>query len=364
MLSYVYWSPDSVAFHLPFFNHPIMWYGILFALGFLVGFHLFKMFFRYFLCYYPEFTEADIIDWNKVLKGKKDTERERKTILKKLNERLEEKMDQHQNFSPFFRFVDQLLSIQQLRRFKNRLYIEKELGSAVQTLKLRSKLFSEKFAIYIMFGAIVGARLGHILFYENWPDYFFHPFMIFKVWEGGLASHGAVIGMFIGIALFYFKIRKQYSMISILRIIDLLVIPSLYAGTFIRIGNFINQEILGKTTSLPWGIIFGNPAGELSFMPRHPAQLYEAFFYFLSFLVFFRFFSKWLFPVGRISGFFFISTFSFRFLIEFIKEEQSFYLSNHFLNMGHYLSLPYIVLGIAFLIFGKKIEKKKVATII
>ena len=297
MLLHLYWDPDPVAFHLPFLNHPIVWYGILFALGFLVGFYLLQFLFRRFLSFYPEFTEADIVNWKAILQGKETKE----AALARLNRQLDAAPGKGQPVSFLLHFAKRFMSEDKLRRFKNRLRLEKELGAAVKPLKLRSKQFSERLTIYMIIGAVIGARLGHILFYEKWTYYISHPLMIFKTWEGGLASHGAVIGIFIAMALFYMRSRKEYPMISILRVIDLLVIPSLYAGVLIRFGNFINQEILGTVTTAPWAVVFGNPAGGLPPLPRHPAQLYEAFFYFFSFLVFFRFFGKWLFPAGRIA---------------------------------------------------------------
>ncbi|MCP5491195.1 MAG: prolipoprotein diacylglyceryl transferase [Chlamydiales bacterium] len=347
MISYIYWDPDPVAFRLPFFDHPVVWYGILFALGFFVGFYLLQFLFRRFLCFYPEFTEADIVDWEKIFQRKRETKED---ALNRLNQELDEKPKNELPPSFLFQFSKRFLSEEKFRRLKNRIRLEKTLGSAVRSLKTRSKLFSERLTIYMIIGAVAGARLGHILFYEKWTYYLMHPLMIFKTWEGGLASHGAVIGIFIAMTLFYLRSRKEYPMISIVRIIDLLVIPSLYAAVLIRFGNFINQEILGTVTASSWAVVFGNPAGGLPPLPRHPAQLYEAFFYFLSFLVFFRFFPKWLFPAGKIAGIFFISTFTFRFFVEFVKEEQSFHLANHFLTMGQYLSIPYILIGVVFLL--------------
>ncbi|WP_420420945.1 prolipoprotein diacylglyceryl transferase [Simkania sp.] len=353
MLSHLYWDPDPVAFHLPFFNHPIVWYGILFALGFLVGFYLLQFLLRRFLCFYPEFTEADIVDWEEISPGKKES---KEAALNRLNQQLDEDFKKEPPPSFLLHFAKRFLSEERFKRLKNRMRLEKALGPAVKPLRIRSKLFSERLTIYMIIGAVAGARLGHILFYEKWTYYLSHPLMIFKTWEGGLASHGAVIGIFIAMGLFYLRSRKEYPMISLVRIIDLLVIPSLYAGVLIRFGNFINQEILGTVTTSPWAIVFGNPAGGLPPLPRHPAQLYEAFFYFLSFLVFFRFFPKWLFPAGKIAGIFFISTFTFRFFVEFVKEEQSFHLANHFLTMGQYLSVPYILMGVAFLFMGRRIR--------
>ena len=348
------WDPDPVAFYVPFLNHPVVWYGILFALGFLVGFYLLQFTFRRLLCFHPEFTKADIVDWKKVLCSKKDNEKERSAALMRLNRSLDEVPKEEPTPSFLTHFAKRFLSAEGFIRFKNRLSLENTLGSAVLTLKVRGKAFSEKMTIYMIVGSVVGARLGHVLFYEKWSHYLRHPIDIVKTWEGGLASHGAVIGILIAIVLFYYKSRKEFPMISILRIVDLLIIPSMYAGVLIRFGNFINQEILGTVTHVPWAVIFNAPAGGLQPLPRHPAQLYEAFFYFLSFCVFFRFFPKWIFPAGRLAGLCFISTFTFRFLVEFVKEEQSHHLIEHLFTMGQYLSLPYILIGALFIIFGRK----------
>lgn len=339
-MAWLYWDPDPVAFYLPFFNHPIVWYGILFALGFLVGFYILQSLMRRFLCFYPEFVEADVLD--------------SKIKVQELNQRLDHNSEQEPPPSLLLYFAKRFLSEKGLKRFKNRLLLEKKLGGAVRSLKARAKIFSERLTVYLIIGAVVGARLGHILFYEKWADYLTHPLAILKTWEGGLASHGAVLGLLIGMTLFYFRSRREFPMVSFFRIIDLIVIPSMYAAVLIRLGNFINQEILGTVTTSPFAIVFGHPAGGHPPLPRHPAQLYEACFYLLSFLVFLRFSPKWLFPAGRIAGICFISTFAFRFFIEFIKEEQSHHLVHHVLTMGQYLSLPYILVGCALLLLGKK----------
>src|SRR5690606_28472456 len=135
-----------------------------------------------------------------------------------------------------------------------------------------------------------------------------------------------VVGIIIGIALFLFRSRKDFPSLSIIRVIDLLVVPALLVATFIRLGNFVNQEILGTATHLPWGVVFGHPIDGSAPIPRHPAQLYEGVFYFLSFLVFWRLFPRLLYPVGRLSGIFFMVTFGFRFIVEFVKEDQSYFI--------------------------------------
>jgi len=213
------------------------------------------------------------------------------------------------------------------------------------------KKFLESICTYVIIGGILGAKLGEVLFYQDISHYLRHPLEIFAFWKAGLASHGGVLGVFF--ALF---ILSKKSKISWIRLVDLCVIPGVLAGSFIRIGNFFNQEILGTFTSVPWAISFGHPAdGVLG--PRHPVQIYESIAYFSIF------YSLWylckkhkIYQVpGKLSGFFFMLVFGSRFLLEFFKVEQSIYSIAW--NMGQYLSLPLFLAGLYFafrdLIFHK-----------
>jgi prolipoprotein diacylglyceryl transferase len=200
---------------------------------------------------------------------------------------------------------------------------------------------------YMVIGTVVGARLGHCLFYE--PAYYLaNPLRILKVWEGGLASHGAAIGILISLYLFVRKVKKPY-----LWILDRIVIVVALAGFFIRMGNLMNSEIYGVQTSLPWGFIFVR-WGET--MPKHPTQIYEA----LSYLaIFFLLYSIYLrkgvkIKQGFLFGLFLIILFSVRFLIEFIKEPQVGFEEHMVLNMGQLLSIPFILTGIFLLVYKRK----------
>ncbi|MCB1110961.1 MAG: prolipoprotein diacylglyceryl transferase, partial [Chlamydiia bacterium] len=122
-------------------------------------------------------------------------------------------------------------------------------------------------------------------------------------------------------------------------------------------GNFINQEVLGTVTAVPWAIVFGHPIDGSVPAPRHPAQLYEALFYCLTFLVFWRLFPRLLHPVGRLAGLFFIVTFGFRFLVEYVKEEQSYIFGSAWITMGQLLSVPLILFGITLLLLRKGREE-------
>ncbi len=205
--------------------------------------------------------------------------------------------------------------------------------------------FLDSLLMYMIVGTVIGARLGHCLFYE--PDYYLsHPIEILKIWHGGLASHGAAIGILIVLYLFA---RKQK--VPMLYVIDRVVIAVAIGGAFIRLGNLMNSEIYGVETSLPWGFIFVRN-GEV--LPKHPTQLYEALSYTAIFFLLY-----WLYVKangklrnGFIFGIFLILLFGARFLIEYVKEPQVDFEKHMTLNMGQWLSIPFIIAGIGFLVYS------------
>jgi len=178
----------------------------------------------------------------------------------------------------------------------------------------------DQVSTFMLISTIVGARLGHCLFYE--PSYYLsHPFEILKVWEGGLASHGAAVGIFIGLYIFTKINKKPY-----LWILDRMAIVVALSGFFIRSGNLMNSEIFGNITSMPWGFIFiryYDPV--LAIDPRHPTQIYEALGYLTIFVFLYRFYwkQKGRTNNGEIFGYFMILLFGLRFFIEFIKVPQT-----------------------------------------
>ena len=205
-------------------------------------------------------------------------------------------------------------------------------------------------------GTIVGARLGHCLFYA--PDYYLaHPIEIIKVWEGGLASHGGVLGIIIAIWFF----SKYYSHKSMLWTFDKLVVPTGLVAALIRIGNLFNHEVYGHPTDLPWGFRFvENLAywrlGSLPIFspPSHPTQIYEAICYLLTFaLCMWLYFKKdaWK-KEGLIFGIFMICIFTSRFFIEFLKNVQESFEEGMILDMGQLLSIPFILLGICCIVWA------------
>ena len=264
----IHWHVDPVLIHLG--NFGIRWYSLLFVAGFVIGWYLFRWFFR--------------------------------------RERVSEKL------------LDPLLYT-------------------------------------LLIATIVGARLGHCLFYQ--PDYYLGSWQgfweIFMPWKGGLASHGGAIALLLGMWWYASHYGKKNDF-DYLWILDRLVITVAFAGCLIRLGNLFNSEIYGDVTTLPWGFVF-DLRGETE--PKHPTQLYEALSYLLLGLFLVWVYAKKLDKVHRgfFLGTFLLCCFGMRFLIEFIKEPQVEFEQTMALNMGQLLSIPFIIGGIAILIYAARSKR-------
>jgi len=226
--------------------------------------------------------------------------------------------------------------------------------------------YLEPLFIYMVVSTLLGARLGEVFFY-NW-DYFQNHLLeillpIKEKADGsgyrfigfrGLASHGATIGILIGIYLY----QRIYKFKPLIWILDRLTIPVAIGGFFVRTGNFFNSEIVGKYTGSNFGVVFQN-RGEIH--PRYPAQMYEAFGYLILFFVLRKIYTTRLRDQGGfLLGLFFIGLFSIRFLVEYVKESQGgFEEIMPLLSTGQWLSIPFIALGTILLIlsFRKKITQ-------
>lgn len=209
----------------------------------------------------------------------------------------------------------------------------------------------DRLTVYVAVGVIVGARLGHCLFYE--PGYYLsHPLEIIKIWHGGLASHGAAIGILIALWLFVRKEKKDYTWV-----IDRVAIVVALAGFFIRMGNLMNSEIYGVETTLPWGFVFLRN-GETA--PKHPTQIYEALAYLFIFILLLRIYwkSKGEYIQGLLISLTLILIFTSRFFIEFLKEDQVAFESGMKLNMGQLLSIPFVIGGFVWLYISLKQKKR------
>lgn len=263
-LSYFFWDPSKalIPWDLPLLGRPLLWYGFLFALGFLLAYAVLLTLLRH---------------------------------------------------------------------------------ETAKEVKVNGKKIADNLTFYVILGTVIGARLFDVLFYENWNAIQADPWSVIKVWEGGLASHGGVVGILIALAIF----QKRHRFCSWLHLLDLLVLPAGVVAFFIRIGNFINQEILGRPTDMPWAVIFGHPADGSFPVPRHPVQLYEAFFYLAVFGALWTLRRNWsTWKEGRLTGLFLVLIFSFRFFVEFFKEEQSWWLYGSPVTMGQMLSVPFVLFGL------------------
>ena len=195
---------------------------------------------------------------------------------------------------------------------------------------------------FVVIGALVGARLGHCLLYD--PNYYLSkPLEILKIWEGGLASHGGVVGTLL--AVWAFARTRTYPFLWLL---DRIAVPAALGGAFIRLGNFMNSEIVGMPTIAPWAVIFER----VDPLPRHPVQLYESAAYVLIFVLLFL-----AYRVGEVrgrqgllSGLFLILVFAARFALEFFKTPQAVYEQDYFLTVGQWLSVPCILGGMWLLV--------------
>ena len=242
--------------------------------------------------------------------------------------------------------------------------------------------------IYVLIGTVLGARLGHCLFYD--PDYYLaHPLEILKIWEGGLASHGATIGIIFAVWLFGRKNK-----FDVLWTLDRIVLVVAVGGALIRLGNLMNSEIVGHPTTAPWAFVFPRDyehlqkpaadqpvpadsyvverfrqpgsddvkvtaqlagstvaAGSSVAVPRHPTQIYESLFCVFLFVLLYGMWkrTKERTPRGQLFGLFVVLLFSFRFFIEFFKEDQVAFEQGMQFNMGQLLSIPLVFMGLYFL---------------
>jgi prolipoprotein diacylglyceryl transferase len=227
----------------------------------------------------------------------------------------------------------------------------------------------DKLFIYVIVATIVGARLGHVLFYS--PGYYFsHPIEILYIREGGLASHGGTLGIIIAIWIYSKKVTHK----SMLWTFDRLVVPVGFVGALIRLGNLMNHEIYGHATSLPWGFRFIdnlpawlNGHAPVYTLPSHPTQLYEAACYILtSFICLFMYWKRKDYKYeGLIFGVFLIGIFLSRFIVEYFKNVQEGFEENMIrsfgMDMGQVLSIPFILVGIWLIYRGLRKKKNAIA---
>ncbi len=352
-----YWDPQPEIFTIPILQLPIFWYGLFFAAGFAIGFPLFhSLVYRFFLNR-PDYIEADLVapislakanltgrEPLSALNGAIEEEKDLSSLIDSTtSHRLQTKVDASRCFRP--------------KRAMCRLILDTLFSPALLSVSKKAMIISDRITMYMIVSTVIGARLGHFIFYERPSSYLSQPWEIFRVWEGGLASHGAAVGIVLGLVLFARRYKRMAEGLTPLRLLDFVCVPTAFAAGCIRIGNFFNQEILGTPTDLPWGVVFGHPMDRSFPLLRHPVQLYEAFFYFFVFILLWRLSYRpiYLLAKGRLIGIFLILVFGFRFFIEFFKTEQSFLLSKaSYLTMGQILSVPAMVVGCILLYLSRK----------
>jgi prolipoprotein diacylglyceryl transferase len=206
----------------------------------------------------------------------------------------------------------------------------------------------DNFLLLAILGAVVGARLMHCLAYE--PDYYLsHPMEILKVWKGGLASHGGMLGMLVVAWIYARQHRLSYTWL-----LSRLTLPGMIVAAAVRFGNFFNSEILGLPTDVPWAVIFAR----VDMTPRHPVQLYEAFSYLVIFAILLGIYlrSRPDFATRILPGVFAVLLFGTRFVLEYFKTRQADYTTSLPFTTGQLLSIPVILVGLIWIVWALRTD--------
>jgi phosphatidylglycerol:prolipoprotein diacylglycerol transferase len=232
-----------------------------------------------------------------------------------------------------------------LAGFMTFLWLGKKRITQLNKPKFNAKLLDD-LLFYGVLGVILGGRLGEVLLY-NPGFYFSHPAKILAVWEGGMSFHGGFLGVLVAMACFAYKQKIRW--LQLMDFIAPLVPPGLAFG---RLGNFINGELWGRPTDVPWGMVFQH----VDNLPRHPSQLYECALEGIALFILLWWFSHKTRPIGAVSGLFLIGYGSFRFIGEFTRnpDDGIFGYMTFGISMGQWLSLPMVVIGVAMMLWSKR----------
>ena len=329
LFSSFYWDPPREAFTIPFTQHPIVWYGILFVSGFILGYFIINGPLTRMVTRLNFLSNLDIKDWPALialLHSPSSSSEKQFSFITQLKTQLSPSTLaklQNSETSPFQELQQQILdAFNQLLKANiiSREELHNIFPNQISSLKETAYRLTDSLCWFTIIGTVLGARLGEVFFY-HWPRFREHPAEIFMIWRGGLASHGGVIGVILALYLYTRYIRRAIPQFSFLSLLDCVAIPSSLVACFIRLGNFMNQEIVGTPTEMPWGIIFGHPADDVTSVPRHPIQLYEATAYFLTFLILWTTWKKQKPEAkpGILIGLMFILIFGSRVFLEFFK---------------------------------------------
>ncbi|CAM3815620.1 prolipoprotein diacylglyceryl transferase [Bordetella sputigena] len=204
----------------------------------------------------------------------------------------------------------------------------------------------EDLIFYSVIGVVAGGRLGYVLFYKP-SHYFAHPLEIFYLWEGGMSFHGGLLGVIL--VMLYFARKRGMSFFTVSDFIAPLIPLALAMG---RLGNFINGELWGRPTDVPWAMVFPQSGDGI---PRHPSQLYELGLEGITLFILMWWFARKPRPTGQVSALFLIGYGTFRFLVEFTREPDNFLgLLAGGLSMGQWLSIPMVIIGVLMFVFTAK----------
>lgn len=367
LLAWLQWDPPRFVFTLPMIHHPVAWYGVCFAFGFILGFLIILPMIRTKLSQTEKILLRDIASWPRLAQSLKQVVGKKEhplfTIYQKLSQKTQECLTNLKiKQEPTEQTKAEILqAINHSYVSYGRGKLETLFGKGLHTLRDLSLMLTDRLTWYVVIGTVVGARLGHVFFYE-WPRYQQNPIEIFKVWEGGLASHGGTLGVMLALYLYQRSIRHRFPEFNFLCLLDILCVPTAMTAVWIRIGNFMNQEIVGPVTTVPWAIVFGQPLEGKGGLPRHPTQLYEAACYLATFILLYTLWNKkqeQLKP-GTLIGLFMILVFGSRFFIEFVKVSHGFMIDESILLTGQYLSIPFVALGFILLFYGRRLVKTPV----
>jgi phosphatidylglycerol:prolipoprotein diacylglycerol transferase len=368
LFAWLYWNPPREVFTIPFIDRPIAWYGVLFVLGFGLGYFIVLPILTRFLYQSNTLSTLDILNWPGLINALRSKKSDQTPLVKQLNQfdpSLKAKIDPIKENESIDEATKQRI-LDHLNHFlkdnqKQRKELEDAFPDLIATARHTSYFLADRLCWFLIVGTLIGARLGVVFFYD-WPYYQSQPLEIFKIWKGGLASHGGALGIALALYFYVLYIRKWVPSATFLKLLDAVSIPAALGAGCIRLGNFVNQEILGTPTQMPWGVIFGDPADGSTPVPRHPIQLYEAAAYFLTFI-----FLYWLWRkkgdqlrTGILSGLLLIFVFLSRFILEFWKSNQESFVDISFFQMGQFLSLPFILLGVLFIFYPKKNQSLKI----
>jgi phosphatidylglycerol---prolipoprotein diacylglyceryl transferase len=363
MLAWLYWNPERVVFTVPIIDRPVVSYGLWFVFGFIFGYFALIPIFKRRLSATKTMAERDIANWQALFHRLQHADNPITPKLDSSTRHALIRLSNHNQPSAsqkaaILTAINAALADPSLKLDRTKL--QALFPNAFYSLRNLAQFLVDRLTWFAVLGTIIGARLGHVFFYE-WPYYQHHLWKILEVWNGGLASHGGTIGIMIAIFIYQRTIYNRFPEFTFVTLLDLIAIPTAFTVACIRMGNFFNQEILGTSTTLPWGVIFGDPFDGSLPEPRHPVQLYEAGVYLLTFAILLTLWRKYAdrLRTGVLIGLFFIMVFGSRIFLEFFKKPQSIMIDESFFQTGQYLSIPFVLAGIWLFFKGGSLYKAR-----